>query len=302
MGRYIFLDIETKSAINEKNGILARDLDISISITYDYQLGYRTWFESDSKRLINYISTFEHVIGFNIIEFDFEVLKQYDEYSKLNLIEDRAIDLLFLIELQVGYKVSLNSIATTTLSTPKLGDGIDAVALWTNRQIHRLIRYCKEDVRITMLIFEHIQRNGYVLFDRLKKLEKINIQLPNTAKKIEVDVQEYKRWFENYFDCLSQADSISPRQIQTLREKTNRMLDDFDCILYFDHRYENYSNDQYEDSQEDDNYKDDDEEEYDEEEYDDDEEDDDEEDDNQDASKPINRRNLGSQDDDDLPF
>jgi hypothetical protein len=300
MGRYIFLDIETKNAIDEKNGILARDLDISISITYDYQLGYRTWFESDSKRLINYLSNFEHVIGFNIIEFDFEVLKQYDDYNKLNLIEDRAIDLLFLIELQVGYKVSLNSIATTTLSTPKLGNGIDAVALWKNRQIHRLIRYCKEDVRITMLVFEHIQRNGYVLFDRLKKLEKINIQLPNTAMKIEVDIQEYRRWFENYFDCLSQADSISPRQIETLREKTIRLVDDFDCVLYFDHRFENYINDQYEDSEEDDNYVDDDEEEYDEEEY--DEEDEEDEEDDQEPSRPINRRNLGSQVDDDFPF
>jgi DEAD/DEAH box helicase domain-containing protein len=65
----------------------------------------------------------------------------------------------------LGFRVSLQSLAQTTLGKAKTGSGLDAVAWWRSgdpalRQ--RVVDYCRMDVEILRDIVAYARREGFV--------------------------------------------------------------------------------------------------------------------------------------------
>ena len=151
----VYFDLETQRTANDAGGWdRKRDMGMSLAVTYSTAAGeYRIFAEKDVNALIDQLMRADLVVGFNVINFDYEVLSGY---TILDLAHTtRTLDLLVEIEKKLGHRLSLDSIATATLGVGKTGDGLDAIRWWREGKILEIAEYCCFDVKCTMLVHEH---------------------------------------------------------------------------------------------------------------------------------------------------
>jgi len=102
----------------------------------------------------------DRVIGFNIINFDYQVLKPYTPTENFRAF--RSIDMLQDIFRILNFRISLDSIAKATLGATKSADGIKSVEWFRNGELDKIAEYCKADVDITRRVYEFGCDNGFV--------------------------------------------------------------------------------------------------------------------------------------------
>ena len=136
---------------------------IAIACTYD-SITEKTqvYTESDAEQLIDDLHFASLVVGFNIKDFDYEVLSLYHQGGHPQGI--RTFDMMRHVYHYLGYRVSLDNLVRTTLGENKTSDGLEAVRLWKAGETEKVIEYCKNDVRITRELFKHGCQNGTILF------------------------------------------------------------------------------------------------------------------------------------------
>ena len=102
----------------------------------------------------------DRVIGFNIINFDYEVLKPYA--PNVNFRSFRSLDMMQDVYRALGFRLSLDSIARATLGTTKTADGVQSVIWYRSGEFDKVAEYCKSDVDITRRVYEFGRENGFV--------------------------------------------------------------------------------------------------------------------------------------------
>ncbi|QQR79760.1 MAG: ribonuclease H-like domain-containing protein [Deltaproteobacteria bacterium] len=159
----IVLDLETKKTFQEVGGRGAAELGVTVIGTYFYEGNrYVIYEENQIAELEQQISLVTRVIGFNIRRFDFVVLQPYMKHIKL---ADIAIfDIMDDLERLLGHRVSLQSVASATLNVGKSGSGLDAIEYYRTGQMEKLKKYCLDDVRLTMEVYEFGKQNGRVFY------------------------------------------------------------------------------------------------------------------------------------------
>jgi DEAD/DEAH box helicase domain-containing protein len=163
MSNPLFFDLETQKSFDEVGGRQnLRQLRVSVAVTYDAAAGqFHEYHEADVSALIAQLKGAELVVGYNIISFDYEVLRAYTA-ERIKAIP--TVDMLRDIYQQLGFRVSLDSVASATLGAKKSGDGLDAIRWFRQGDIAKLLSYCRQDVQITRQVYEYGQQNGHVLF------------------------------------------------------------------------------------------------------------------------------------------
>ena len=101
------------------------------------------------------------IIGFNVRDFDMEVLAPYLLTPVKNF---PILDLLVEFEKVRGHRISLQSVAQATLKSSKSGSGWDALQLFKDGKMEELKKYCFDDVRITREVYEYGLKHGKILF------------------------------------------------------------------------------------------------------------------------------------------
>ena len=120
------------------------------------------YWEKDASALFTELKSADRVIGFNIIGFDYEVLKPYVPNENFRSI--RSTDMLVDIFRTLNFRLSLDSIAKATLGTTKTADGIQSVEWFRNGELEKVAEYCKADVDITRRVYEFGRDNGFVYY------------------------------------------------------------------------------------------------------------------------------------------
>lgn len=105
------------------------------------------------------------ITGFNSLGFDFLVLGM--ESGLLNECKTLALnhlDLFFQLFAQLGYAPGLDKLARGLgLGAKTEGvNGAKAPQMWLGGRYQEVIDYCVQDVRLTVLLAEEMQRLGYV--------------------------------------------------------------------------------------------------------------------------------------------
>ncbi len=159
----IVLDLETQNSFQDVGGRGKNHLlKISVCGVYFYETDkYVTYEESEIGKLAPLLQTADQIIGYNIKDFDFEVLQPYLNF---NIFEVPYLDLLVDIEKAIGHRVKLESVAQATLGTGKSGTGLQAILYWRNGRLDELKKYCLDDVRVTKQVYEYGLKNGKVLY------------------------------------------------------------------------------------------------------------------------------------------
>jgi DEAD/DEAH box helicase domain-containing protein len=151
-------------------------MGMSIGVTFSTRLGeYRIYTEKNVQALVEQLIRADLVIGFNVINFDYEVLMGY---TILDLPHQcRTLDLLVEIEKLLGHKLSLEAVATATLGVGKTGDGLDAIRWWREGRLAEIAEYCCFDVKCTRLVHEYgLEHRKLYYHDRFQKRQHITVE------------------------------------------------------------------------------------------------------------------------------
>lgn len=161
---YCVLDVETQRSAEEVGGWHRADLmGISCVVIYNsINNKFVEFTENQIENLIKEIKGFDLIIGFNILKFDYSVLGGYTDF---NFRKFNTLDMLQEIHQRLGYRLSLDHLASVTLGKKKTANGLQALKWWKQGKIQEIIDYCKQDVMITRDLFLYGQENGFLLFN-----------------------------------------------------------------------------------------------------------------------------------------
>lgn len=160
----IVLDIETQKSFDEVGGRTNfAALGVSLAVVYDYgRDAYQTFFEKDLKELENVLARSDRVIGFNVKNFDYAVLQPHLTLSLKGL---PTLDIMEEVANTLGFRVSLDSVASATLGERKTGDGLKALRLYKEGKLEELAEYCRQDVKLTRDVYEYGAANGKLYYE-----------------------------------------------------------------------------------------------------------------------------------------
>ncbi len=163
MLKKIVLDLETQNLFQDVGGRGKNHLlKVSLCGIYDYSRDmYVMYEEAELPKLAPVLQSADQIIGFNIKDFDFQVLQPYLNFD---ISEIPYYDLLEEINKVIGHRIKLESVAQGTLGSGKSGDGKEAVLYYRNGRMDLLKKYCQDDVKITRQVYEYALKNQKVLY------------------------------------------------------------------------------------------------------------------------------------------
>ena len=175
-GDIIYFDLETQRTANDVGGWENKhQMGMSIGVTYSTKLAeYRIYTEKNVQALIDQLARADLVVGFNVINFDYEVLMGY---TILDLPHQcRTLDMLVEIEKTLGHRLGLDALANATLGVGKTGDGLDAIRWWREGRLMDIAEYCCFDVKCTKLVHEFGLENRRLHYnDRFQKRQTVTV-------------------------------------------------------------------------------------------------------------------------------
>src|ERR1700693_5357548 len=123
----IYFDLETQRTANDVGGWDKKsDMGMALGVTYSTNLNeYLFSSEKRDNDLVQQLLRADLVVGFNIVNFDYEVLMGYTILDLPHQL--RTLDLLVEIEKAVGNKPKLDNIAQATFGVAKTAEGGDAI-------------------------------------------------------------------------------------------------------------------------------------------------------------------------------
>jgi len=172
----VYFDLETQRTANDAGGWARKgDMRMSVGVIYSSTTGrYEVFGEAQVNQLVERLRRADLVVGFNVLNFDYQVLMGY---TILDLIAElRTADLMADMEKRVGHRLGLDAIAQATLGIQKTAVGLDAIRWWREGRILEIAEYCCFDVKVTRLVHEHGCRHKELFFrDRFAQKQRVEI-------------------------------------------------------------------------------------------------------------------------------
>ncbi len=157
----VYFDVETQKLFHEVAGRDVSKLLLACGVTWSTARNdFAVYWEKDTPALIAELKSADRVIGFNIIGFDYEVLKPYARTENFRAF--RTTDMLQDIYRTLQFRLSLDTIARATLGTTKIADVVQSVEWFRNGEMDKDAEYCKSEVDITRRVYEFGRDNGFV--------------------------------------------------------------------------------------------------------------------------------------------
>ncbi|HOY60916.1 MAG TPA: ribonuclease H-like domain-containing protein [Candidatus Woesebacteria bacterium] len=193
----VIFDIETKKIFDDIKGDNPADLGISIVSIYKRKLDdnyeelegkIESFFEADFAKMWALFSNVDRIIGFNSLHFDVPAMAPLAPYDFKKL---KHFDIMDHVKNSLGFRLSLNAIATETLGHTKIDNGLNAVYYWqehSKESLAKLKKYCEMDVIVTKEVYDYGLKNK-----QLKYKDKWNtprvIEVDFSYPKVEVESQ-----------------------------------------------------------------------------------------------------------------
>ena len=158
----VYFDLESQNLLQDVGGRSGIEkLRLSCGVTFSTERNdFAVYWEKDALALIEELKNADRVIGFNLIGFDYPVLRPYA--PTFNFASLRTLDLLQEIHRTLGFRLSLDAIAEASLGATKSADGLKAVEWFRAGELEKVAEYCKVDVDITRRVHEFGRDNGFV--------------------------------------------------------------------------------------------------------------------------------------------
>jgi DEAD/DEAH box helicase domain-containing protein len=151
-------------------------MGMSVGVTYSTaREEYCVYDEASVGDLITQLQRADLVVGFNVINFDYEVLMGYTALDLAYTVP--TLDLLVEVEKKLGHRLALDSVATATLGVGKTAEGLDAIRWWREGKKLDVAEYCCFDVKCTKLVHEYGAAHRQLYYnDRFQQRKKVAIE------------------------------------------------------------------------------------------------------------------------------
>jgi DEAD/DEAH box helicase domain-containing protein len=173
----VYFDLETLRTANDAGGWKNKaEMGISVAVTYSTALGeYRIFSAKQTDALVDQLIRADLVVGFNVINFDYEVLMGHTIVDLHH--QCRTLDLMVDIEKKLGHRLGLDAVATATLGVGKTADGLDAIKWWREGRYVDVAEYCCYDVKCTKLVHEYgMQHKKLFYTDRFQQRKSVAVE------------------------------------------------------------------------------------------------------------------------------
>ncbi|MBL8063391.1 MAG: ribonuclease H-like domain-containing protein [Anaerolineales bacterium] len=174
---YVYFDLESQNLFEDVGGRDNVDkLKVACAVTFSTEKNdFSVYWEKDIPALVQELKSATKVIGFNLVQFDYRVLQPYTPQTRLASIP--TLDMLLDLHKILGFRISLDNLASASLGTAKTADGVQSVQWFRNGELDKVAEYCKADVDITRRVFEFGRDNGFVFYkSKLGSKLKVNVK------------------------------------------------------------------------------------------------------------------------------
>jgi DEAD/DEAH box helicase domain-containing protein len=175
MNNTIFFDLETKYLADEVGGWNnIHKMELAVAVTYSTRdAAYRHFTEEQASELAAELQRADLVVGYNVVRFDYTVLQPYTDVPLHQL---PTVDMLQDIHRRLGFRLSLDAVASATLDATKSADGVQAVHWFRQGEVDKVLEYCQRDVQVTREVYEFGQRHGFVRYrDRRREMRQVDV-------------------------------------------------------------------------------------------------------------------------------
>ncbi|MGC8603248.1 MAG: ribonuclease H-like domain-containing protein [Desulfomonilaceae bacterium] len=169
----VFFDLETQKSADEVGGWsnIAK-LGLSLAVTHSEKDGYKTFLEHQVDTLVDYLKSADAIVGFNHVEFDYEVLTAYTN-ENLRALEN--IDMFLDLYGKTGIRISLDHLAKVSLGRKKSADGLMAIQWYKEGRLDLIEDYCRQDVALTRALYYRGCDKGCVVF--MNRGQRVNVEV-----------------------------------------------------------------------------------------------------------------------------
>ena len=160
----VFFDLETQNLFQDVGGRQnISKLKVACAVTWStVRNDFAVYWEKDVPALVDELKSATRTIGFNLREFDYQVLQPYAPETRFASLP--TLDLLLDIQKILGFRLSLDAIASASLGVGKTADGIQSVEWFRNGELDKVAEYCKADVDVTRRVYEFGRDNGFIFY------------------------------------------------------------------------------------------------------------------------------------------
>ena len=150
----VFLQIAVQKTAQEVGGIgpsQNRKRKLALAVLYCTALDdYKVFTEAQVESLLDTMHAAEFVVGYNCLGFDYEVLRGHSSFRC-----PPTLDLCQIFRETMGFGISLDNMASSTLGGDWVSDGNADTALWKEGKFDVIIDQCKHDVDLMRRIYKH---------------------------------------------------------------------------------------------------------------------------------------------------
>jgi len=159
----VYFDLETQRTFDDVGGRAnIQQLGLAAAVTYSTATGaYQRYTEDQVQALIEHLKSADLVVGYNVLEFDYEVLRAYSNEALEQL---PTLDMMVYLAQRLGFRPSLQSVATATLKISKSADGLQAVRWYRQGLIDKVLDYCQQDVEVTRKLYEYGKQHKVIYY------------------------------------------------------------------------------------------------------------------------------------------
>lgn len=167
---YVVLDLETRQSFQDVRAFDPARLTVSVAGLYEAAANREQVYRVEElSELADVLRRAPRVVGFNLLGFDYAVLKSAFAAASagtpaLDPYTLPTVDLFDHLQRVLGFRPKLDDVARSTLGRGKSGTGLDAIRLYQEGKWEELAQYCLDDVRITRELYEHGLHHGSVKF------------------------------------------------------------------------------------------------------------------------------------------
>src|SRR3989338_5203885 len=169
--RRITFDIETAGGFAGSIPDLS-EIELTIVGIHDSKTNeYSSFLKEELPKLWPLLESADLLVGYNSDHFDIPILNKY--YSG-DLTKIKSIDLLKEVKQVLNRRLKLDNLAEATLGQKKIGNGLEAVKWWAAGEVEKVRKYCLDDVRLTLELYEYAKKHGvlkYKDFDGVREIK-----------------------------------------------------------------------------------------------------------------------------------
>ena len=173
--QFIYFDLEPQLTAEDVGGWdKTRLRKFSVAVAYS-TIDQRLYIfsEKDIAKLMRLLLSGPVVVGYNIKNFDFEILAGY---PKVKTGKIKCLDLMQAIQEKIGHRISLQNLREANFFEFEEEECADPITLWKKGRHYELIEHCCNDVLAMKRIHELGRSKKKILYNKTQ-IESATLQM-----------------------------------------------------------------------------------------------------------------------------